>query len=248
MNVDIVQPGDDLSGYKLVLAPHLHVLADDVANQLVEYVRNGGVLLADCRTASRTKPIWPTSARCRACSRPRWASKSRSTNRCAWASQTKTKSTYKISADGDWAASYTAIRYADWIKPTGANRSRGTINPISSRTPPSRGTNSATGVGWYVGTIVDEPEFYDKLIAQLLDDADIQPLVEPPPGVEVSVRSNEIARLLFVINHTDEAATVNVPSGQQELLSKTMTGETLTLDGFGVAVIELPAAEGAARK
>ena len=50
MNVDIVQPGDDLSGYKLVLAPHLHVLPDEVANQLVEYVRDGGVLLADCRT------------------------------------------------------------------------------------------------------------------------------------------------------------------------------------------------------
>ena len=50
MNVDIVRPGDDLSGYKLVLAPHLHVLADDVANQLVEFVKGGGVLLADCRT------------------------------------------------------------------------------------------------------------------------------------------------------------------------------------------------------
>ena len=50
VNVDIVRPGDDLSGYKLVLAPHLHVLADDVANQLVEFVSGGGVLLADCRT------------------------------------------------------------------------------------------------------------------------------------------------------------------------------------------------------
>ena len=104
------------------------------------------------------------------------------------------------------------------------------------------------GLGWYVGTIIDKPEFYDKLVAQLLDDADVRPLVKPPQGVEISVRSNVNRRLVFVINHTDEAATVNVPSGQQELLSKTMTGETLTLDGFGVAVIEPPAAEGGSQE
>jgi hypothetical protein len=37
--------------------------------------------------------------------------------------------------------------------------------------------------------------------------------------------------------------TVNVPSGKPELLTSTTTGETLELDGFGVAVIKLSAAE-----
>ena len=50
VNADFVRPDADLSKYKLVLAPDLYVLPDKIANSLNEYVHQGGVLLADCRT------------------------------------------------------------------------------------------------------------------------------------------------------------------------------------------------------
>ncbi len=57
--------------------------------------------------------------------------------------------------------------------------------------------------------------------------------------VEVSIRRGQAGTLLFLLNHTDEPKTVAVPQGKVELLSGQRTGESLTLDRFGVAVLEL---------
>jgi len=61
----------------------------------------------------------------------------------------------------------------------------------------------------------------------------------PPEGVEVSVRENGDRRLLFVLNHTETPQTVSVPAGKTELLTGQTTDAILTLDCYGVAVIQL---------
>ncbi len=43
--VDIVSPDDDLSGYRLVVAPLLYMLRTGVANKLEQFVARGGILL-----------------------------------------------------------------------------------------------------------------------------------------------------------------------------------------------------------
>jgi beta-galactosidase len=83
------------------------------------------------------------------------------------------------------------------------------------------------------------PAFYDTLIAQLLKDADIHPVVTPPPGVEVALRQSPNKKLLFLINHTEEPKTVNVPKDKTDLLSGQKTSNVLTLVRFDVAVVEL---------
>lgn len=42
--VDVIKPDDPMGKYDLVLAPHQHVLADEVAEKFNTYVKNGGVL------------------------------------------------------------------------------------------------------------------------------------------------------------------------------------------------------------
>ena len=120
VNVDIVRPGDDLSGYKLVLAPHLHVLADDVAKQLVEYVRGGGVLLADCRTGVKDRNesgLRPHAARAAVA---RLGHRNRRIRIAPPRHPTRTKSPTRFAAKASSGGEYTAIRYADWITPTTA--------------------------------------------------------------------------------------------------------------------------------
>src|SRR5256885_10347314 len=48
--VDFARPTEDLSRYKLVVAPSLHMLAGGEADLLKLYVQNGGTLLATCNT------------------------------------------------------------------------------------------------------------------------------------------------------------------------------------------------------
>ena len=117
VNVDIVRPGDDIRGYKLVLAPHLHVLPDSVATQLVDYVRGGGVLLAiaappskiDESAYDRTLPGLLTPAL--GIEIPEYESLTLGI--------TDTDAiTYRIRTDPQLGETYSAIHYADWIKPS----------------------------------------------------------------------------------------------------------------------------------
>ncbi len=57
--------------------------------------------------------------------------------------------------------------------------------------------------------------------------------------MEASIRQGPGKRLLFLLNHTDEPKTVTVPQGRLELLTGTKTIDSLTIDRFGVAVLEL---------
>ena len=97
------------------------------------------------------------------------------------------------------------------------------------------------GVHFFVG-VEDVDQFYDKLIVRLIADAGINPIVRPPRGVEVAVRSNSARGLLFVINHTDQERSVAVPAGRPELLTNLQTTDNLTLAPFGVALIDIGAA------
>jgi beta-galactosidase len=241
VNVDIVRPGANLSKYKLVLAPHLHVLPDALANQLVEYVRSGGVLLADCRTGvkdetnlahARTLPGLLASV---------LGIKIDEYESLRLGIQDHEETRYPLRVESQPDTEYTAIRYADWIVPQGAEVIARYGVPYLKDYAAITRNRFDRGVGWYVGTIVEGDALYDELIARVLQDAGIRPLVHPPVGVEVSVRGNDDRRLLFVINQTEQQQFVNVPPGKTELLSGTATSSKLSLEPFDVAVIELPA-------
>ena len=51
--IDIVSPMRRSTGYKLVVAPGLNVLPDEVAEQLIEYVRAGGHLVLGPRSGMK---------------------------------------------------------------------------------------------------------------------------------------------------------------------------------------------------
>src|SRR5690606_15958182 len=64
VGVDVRHPGDDLEGYRLVLAPQLYLLTDDDAARLRRYVTDGGCLalgpfsaVADGNARVRTGPV-----------------------------------------------------------------------------------------------------------------------------------------------------------------------------------------------
>src|SRR5699024_740921 len=50
--VDFAHPGDDLSGYRLVVAPSSYLLTADDAANLTSYVAAGGTLLVSCFAAA----------------------------------------------------------------------------------------------------------------------------------------------------------------------------------------------------
>jgi beta-galactosidase len=239
--VDIIRPGDDLSGYQLVLVPHLHVLADSVANQLVEYVKGGGVLMADCRTGVKDETNLVYARTLPGPLSPALGIEIDEYESLLLGISDKETTTYKIHTDAQLGETYTAVSYADWIRPAGAEPlARYDQAHLQSYAAVTR-HEFGEGVGWYVGTIVSEPEFYDRLIGRLLNDAKVKPLVQPPAGVEVAVRRSENRRMLFLINHSAEQKSIAAPTAIHLLpIGETVNGK-VTLEPFGVAVLELNA-------
>jgi beta-galactosidase len=234
VNADIVNRRADLSKYKLVFAPDLSILPDETAGKLDAYVKNGGVLLADCRTGVKDERNL-----CHDRTLPGLLSPALGI-RIEEYSALGQDSAYKVNGGDRLAGTYTAIQYTDWVTPESAATladyaDQWHMKPFAAVTRNGYGR----GKGWYVGTVVKESAFYDNLVSQLLKDAGIRPPITPPPGIEVSIRQRAEKRLLFLINHTDEPRTVTVPKGKADLLTGQKTGESLDLDRFGVAVIEL---------
>jgi beta-galactosidase len=147
---------------------------------------------------------------------------------------------YKVKDTIDLDGMYTAVHYVDWVTPESAKTMAGYndqwhIKPFSAVTR----NNYGKGKGWYVGTVIKEESFYDGLVAKLLEDAGIRPLLNPPNGIEVSIRQRRGKKLLFLINHTQQPKIVDVPGGGIELINNIRTKKTLKLDRFDVAVVLL---------
>jgi beta-galactosidase len=243
VNADIVKPGDDIRGYKLVLAPHLHVLSDDVAHQLVDFVREGGVLLADCRSGVKDETNLTHARTLPGLLSPALGIEIEEYESLALGITDKEETTYTIKMDGDPEDSYTAVHYADWITPTKAQALARYNEPHLKEFAAVTRNKFGAGIGWYVGTIVNSDEFYDRLIARITKDAGTRPVATPPAGVEVSTRTSPTGELLFLLNHTNKEQTVAVPAGHKELLRDGMTKETQRLEPFDVSVIQLAGAD-----
>jgi beta-galactosidase len=91
------------------------------------------------------------------------------------------------------------------------------------------------GTAWYVACRLDR-RGTDALVARLLDEAGVQPVAPTRPGVEVARRRHADGRSwLFVVNHTDEPATV--PARGDELVEgRPVEGEVAVGPG-AVAVV-----------
>jgi beta-galactosidase len=64
VDVDVVHPSFDLSKYSLVVAPALHMISEEIAANLTQFVRDGGQLIAGPRTGFRmpTGAVWKARA------------------------------------------------------------------------------------------------------------------------------------------------------------------------------------------
>lgn len=233
VNVDFIPANADLSSYRLVLAPDLYVLPDGTAKRLDEYVRQGGVLLADCRTGVKDE-----NNLCHPRTLPGLLSPALGIEIQEYEGLAEGMS-YEVRGTDRLPGSFKAVRCADWVTAKEAERLAGYEEWHMEAFAAVTCNVYGEGTGWYVGTVVEPRSFYDQLIDLLLRDAGIEPIVAPPDGVEASVLEGEGRKLLFLLNHTEKTRDVAIPAGKKELLSGRTTAATFTLDRFGVAVVLL---------
>jgi beta-galactosidase len=236
-SVDIVLPDAPLDHYKLVVAPALNVLPQEVSAHLIDYVMRGGNLVLGPRSAMKDaynalypqrqpgplvdilggrveefyaldKPV-PVSGSIGA------SIGSGSAN--VWAELLSTKA---------GAGAEVLMRYGP---------SNGWLDGQPAAITRHVGSGSIT----YIGGWLDDSLLH-KLTASLLQTAQVEPiLANVPEGVEVCRRLGKESSVIIVINHTPSSQSVALPRPMKDVLSgNTQTVSTIQLPAHEVSVLE----------
>ena len=233
VNADFIAPDADFSAYKIVIAPELHILPDARAQALSDFVGHGGVLLADLRLGVKDE-----TNLCHPRTLPGLLSETLGIAIEEYEALVGGME-YLIQGQGTQASEFHATLYADWITPTTAQTLVGYRQIHMDAFAAMTRNEFGQGMAYYVGTVVREDAFYDTLIGEILARAGVTAAVVPPAGVEVSVRTDGEKKIVFLINHTEEAKAVGVPARSADLLADTLTGSVIGLEPFGVAVLKM---------
>ncbi|RKD86264.1 beta-galactosidase [Halopiger aswanensis] len=220
VQVDIVHPEASLKGYEAVVAPCLHLVDDDLAARLTDFVEGGGELLMGARSGVKT----PANQLHETLAPGPLADLAgvRVEQHESFAKATD----LAVKFDGD---DYAYSVWGEWLAPEEATVvvAEHTVGPAAGQpaiTRAERGGGSVT----YCGIWPDE-DLLDALVTGLLSRGDIYIGERLPAGV----RLNERDGLTWVTNFTGEPRNIDVADG--DLL---VGGETI--EPYGVAVVSGP--------
>lgn len=94
------------------------------------------------------------------------------------------------------------------------------------------------GRAYYVASSPDAA-FLQGFLKNLCEEKGIQPLLDAPEGVEVARRVKEGKAFLFLLNHNEGAAEVEIGSeAYKDLLAQTEVSGTVQVPGRGVVILE----------
>jgi len=231
--VDVIAPGTDLSAYKLVVAPALHVLTDSTAREMESFVKNGGVLLLTQRSGVKDeanavvdRPLPGLVAGLAGAIVEEVDS---------LADGMSNSLEFCLPQLGSVQPEVGIL--CEVLRPTGAGVVATYTRDYYAGRPAITQNRFGKGQVVYVGAVGGE-ELYGPLAAWLSQLAGIHPLFQAPAGVEVSERWQQDRRYLFVLNHTDLAQKIPLDGQYTNLLDggSRLQG-TLTLPPNDLAIL-----------
>jgi len=227
---DIVGPGANLAGYRLLIVPALYVLPDDLAAKLEAFAESGGTVIVTPR--SGVKDIHNTvvdqplpgllSALCGVTVEeydPLYPGASNPLQAASGSGITGAATVWC-----DILAPETAAVLATYGEDFYAGRPAVTVNRYGR------------GQVFYVGTVGDR-RLVDSVLTQALGVAGLRPPLEAPDDVEVVLRWQGDQPLIFALNHSAGTREVALRQPYLDLITERVAGPVLSLPPRGVALL-----------
>jgi beta-galactosidase len=232
--VDVVHPSAPLASYRLVVAPHLNVLPDAVANHLREFVQGGGHLVLGPRSGMKDAYDALLSSR-------------------------QPGLILSSLLGGDVRQFYALEKPAPVSGQSGEGEARIWAEMLETTAPDTEVlVRYGKSNGWldgqpavitrrvgegritYVGAWLDDKTM-DSLAAWMVQVSQVKPaLGAAPEGVEVCRRTGPGKEVFIVINHTTAPQTISLPRPMREALRGGDAASSITLPPREVGVL-LPA-------
>ena len=235
-NIDVVSPDGELSGYRLVAAPGLRIVSDELARRLLDYVDRGGVLVLNSQAGTRT----PDNLLRESLAPGPFAE-------AAGISIAGTLSMKTPAAAGDFNAEYTVsfaggpafkpFQRMELIDLGGAEVLATFEGGHIQGWPAVTAQKFGRGHVVYVGSRLARPDFYVALAQELGRRFGIQPILKAPLDVEVTSRSTGRFEYIFLLNLTEQPRRIGLRRAMREMIRDKEVSGTLTLDPLDVVVV-----------
>jgi beta-galactosidase len=232
--VDVVAPTDDLTAYKLVFAPALHVVSHSVAENLRRFVDEGGTLVVTQRSGVKDEANAVVNQRL-----PGLLSELCGVEVEEYDSLAPQMSN-AINFEMLPIASQEPIAVSTWadvLEPCGADVVARYTQDYYAGKPAITLNRFGAGQVVYVGT-VGGLALYGALVDWLLEIAGVEPILDVPDGVEVTERWLGDQRLLIVLNHSSEPRDMALDGAFVDLLSGDHLNGSAALAPYDVLILE----------
>lgn len=231
ISVDFVSVEDDLSAYQLVLAPLLYMCKDGFDEKIRSFVKEGGTFLTTYFSGyvedhdlvvtggypGRLKDILGI-----------------------WVEETDAIPEGKQNSFTYQGKTYPASVLCDLLHLQGAESLSCYDSDFYKGLPVLTCHTYGKGKAYYVATRSDEA-FYKDFLGELCQKTGIQPVIKnAPDGVEATLRGNDKGDFLFLLNHGEKAAEVELPKGGRDLISGDIyqAGAKILLEQKAAAIIK----------
>jgi beta-galactosidase len=227
--VDVVSPYAPLDGYKLVVAPDLNVIPKDLADHLLEYVRNGGHLVLGPRSGMKDQydALLPQ----------------RQPGFLVDVLAGRVEQYYALETEfpvtGSWGQGAVSV-WAEQLKTLSPDaqvllrfgKSNGWLDGQPAVITHSYGKGRIT----YIGAILDD-KLMAAAVAWMVQQSAVQPVLEVlSDGVEVSRRVGGGKQIFVLINFGREKRLVRLPHTMKLLMAK-RAANSVDLAPYGVELL-----------
>ncbi|HSY17063.1 MAG TPA: beta-galactosidase [Candidatus Acidoferrales bacterium] len=231
--VDFARPSEDLSKYKIVFAPSLHLLTGGEADRLKLYVQNGGTLVATFNTGLVDENNMATDS-----GFPHDLTDLFGLEVLEFdvlAPNEENHLTFK----GVFPTSHlhTAKLWCDIIEPKGCQILANYAKDFYAGKPAMTMNTFGLGKAIYIGT-QSHQHFYHDLVMWLRQTVGLQPLLKVPENIEVSMRQKEGSRIYIVLNHQNSQVRIQFYKPMHDFLTGNNIVGNYDLPPYGVLVID----------
>jgi beta-galactosidase len=229
VTVDFAHPGDDLSKYRLVLAPNLYLVSDHAAAGLTSFVESGGTLVM-----SFFSGIVDPQEHIRLGGYPQPFRHVLGLQVIDFHPLAGGEDIALDFADGTHAG---CSIWSEDIAPAGAEvLATFSGSQLAGRAAITR-HRLGSGTAYYLGTRPDGKAMA-RLLQMAIAGAGVEPAAEVPQGIEAVRRSGRGKRFLFLLNHRDVAIDVPIEEAGHNLVDGSEVHRGLMrLGPRGVAVV-----------
>ena len=233
--VDFARPTEDLSQYKIVFAPSLHLLSSAEADRLKLYVQNGGLLVGTFNTGLVNEHhIAPDTGY------PNDLIELFGLEVLEFDPLPPTQSEENhLTFKGVFPTSHMhpARLWCDIIEPKGCQILANYVKDFYATRPAMTMNTFGLGKAIYLGTMSHQ-HFYNDLIVWLRQMSGLHPLLKVPENVEVSMREKEGVRVYFLLNHQNSSVRIQFYKPMHDFLTGNTFSGNYDLPPYGVLVLD----------